>query len=151
MISLAAENKNSSMHAAWLVLSRCRWEPGDDGVGTDGLDGGRVTLDHHGPRQPEFLELPEEELPLLGLLRRAVMFSSYFKSPERVRLRKPRDSPEANGLSPSMMGGGGAAYLLKLTTISTVFSALSSKLLPLHQLCSRSRSPSCTHTRPPGE
>ena len=68
MISLAAENKNSSMHAAWLVLSRCRWEPGDDGVGTDGLDGGRVTLDHHGPRQPEFLELPEEELPLLGLL-----------------------------------------------------------------------------------
>ena len=37
-----------------------------------------------------------------------------------------------------MMGAGGAAFLLKSTTISTVFSALSSWVLQLHQLCSRS-------------
>ena len=41
----------------------------------------------------------------------------------------------ATGVSPSMMGVGGAAFLLKSTTISR---ALSSRFLQLHQLCSRS-------------
>ena len=66
------------------------------------------------------------------------MFSSHFKSLEMVKPRKRQDSTMATGVSPSMMGVGGAAFLLKSTTISTVFSALSSRLLQLHQLCSRS-------------
>ena len=37
-----------------------------------------------------------------------------------------------------MMGVSGAAFLLKSTTISTVFRALSSRMLQLHQLCSHS-------------
>ena len=37
-----------------------------------------------------------------------------------------------------MMGEGGAAFLLKSITISTIFRALSARLLQLHQFCSRS-------------
>ena len=68
----------------------------------------------------------------------ATMFSSNFESLEMVKLRKRQDSTEATGVSPSMMGVGGAAILLKSTTMSTVFRALSSRFLQLHQLCSRS-------------
>ena len=41
-------------------ITRCSREPGDDGVGKAGSSWSS---------EPEFLELPEEEHPLLGLLR----------------------------------------------------------------------------------
>ena len=69
---------------------------------------------------------------------RPMMFSSHFKSLWMVKPKKRQDSTDATGVSPSMIGVGGAAFLLKSTTISTVYWTLSCRLLQLHQLCSRS-------------
>ena len=73
-----------------------------------------------------------------AFFKRAMIFDSHFKSREMVRPRKRQDSTEATRVSPSMKGVSGAAFLLKSTTIATVFRALSSRLLQLHQLCSHS-------------
>ena len=60
------------------------------------------------------------------------MFSSHLRSWEMMVPRKRKDSAVSTGESLRVMGVGGAGYLLKSTTISTVFRALSSRLFLPH-------------------
>jgi len=57
-----------------------------------------------------------------------LMFSFHLRSWVMVVPRKRKDSTVSTGESHRVMGAGGAGFFRKSTTISTVLSALSSKL-----------------------
>uniref|UniRef100_A0A3B3I5V9 14-3-3 domain-containing protein n=1 Tax=Oryzias latipes TaxID=8090 RepID=A0A3B3I5V9_ORYLA len=61
-----------------------------------------------------------------------LMFCSHLRSWLMMVPRKQKDSTEVTGESQRMTGGRGAGAFLKSTVISTVFRALSSRLLALH-------------------
>lgn len=62
------------------------------------------------------------------------MFSSHFRSQEKITLRNVDDS---TGCHPACWEEAVLCPFLKSTTIPTSFTALSDRLLLLHQCCSR--------------
>lgn len=104
-----------------LVLSSCSSVPDGDGGGEDGFSDDGLQVRHQW--QVEHLQLLQEVNPLLNL-----------------ELEVLTDGQEIEGLhivtggAHRVMEMGGAVFLLKSTTISTIFITLRSKLFCSHQV-----------------
>ena len=87
-------------------------------------------MHHHRLWQVEILQLPQEEHPLLGFLCDGFPFKVLGDdgSQETAGLHNVDC-----GATHRVMGVSGAGFFLKSATISTVFTALSSRLFWVHQ------------------